>query len=225
MQAPMKRLAFLLLLAPVVAHAGWTTRKIRLTNRLTIPQHPECMLSVSDLRISAPTQGRNVCEFADLWRTVDTVGSSGGGVRVTTRIDSGPYKRATFNYLLIEDSAPLFKDALKSLGVTVDPSSPLVSNVNATFAYFFTDPDRVFSASGPLKNELAIRMDLELVIKEQDRIVAKRAYTRTDAERYSTAWVTFPREATLNSLFNKALSNILSQIAGDTELQTAIKAR
>lgn len=193
--------------AVIAASSACTTRSLRLVNLVIYPQAPQRLFAVSEIRVDAPLKGRNVFNFADL-ATGNTMVCGGGSC--------GASLRATFKYLLEEDSAPLFKQAMEKGGLTLDPSSPLKADVKVQFGYFLAD-------RGSLSNELTIHVELALSIRDAARLITNATYTRNEAERYNSGFVTFPRSGTLNSLFNKALSSIVSQMSADERLRSSIE--
>jgi hypothetical protein len=164
--------------------------------------------------VDAPKQGENVCNFDDMPTTHWTITYQDGTIQ---EMAARTARRAEFEYLLEKDSAPLFEDALRKVGIASDSSSPLTGNMKARFRYFVTD-------RGVYKNEFGILMGVTLSIKDATGPLSERTYIWAEAEEYTSGWVTFPGSGTLNSLFSKALDRIVSQIGEDGELRSSVSA-
>ena len=66
-------------------------------------------------------------------------------------------------------------------------------------------------------------MLLNMTIISDSLKVFENNYEATEEEEYSTAWVTFPSNSTMNSLFNKALNEIMDQMISDNRIEDAFK--
>jgi len=198
----------------------YTTRTVLLTSQAECPV-PKRNILTSSLSVNAPKKGENVCNFDDIaqiilpgqWR----IGYSDGTFQDVYGLRIDGIKRATFKYYLEDDSAPLFENTLKRLVLKMDSTATIKSEARAEFRYFLTD-------RGAYKNELGILMILTLSLKDSNGTVIERTYTNSEAETYTSGWVTFPRSGTLNSLFNKSLSKIILQIFEDTDLWSSIRS-
>jgi hypothetical protein len=198
----------LVLTAIGLSNSGCTKRSVRLVSQVKVPAVAK-PVQVRAVQVQAPKRGENVCNFADMavhvpgfqWVVTYPDGS-------TAPVQANQVQRATFDYFLEEDSESLFADALRKAGLAEGPSSSRTAEAKAQFRYFLAD-------RGSFTSALGIRMDLTLVVKDGTRVVSQKQYTRAEAEQYSSAWVTFPRSSTLNSLFNKALAKIVADVQAD----------
>lgn len=201
-------LALLLTMIGVASSACATSRSVRLVSQVTTPAAAK-PVQVRALQVQAPRRGENVCNFADMavpvpgfqWMVTYPDGR-------TAPVQANQVQRAAFDYFLEQDSESLFADALRKAGLAEGPSSSRTAEAKAQFRYFLAD-------RGSFTNALGIRMDLTLVVKDGAQVVSQKQYTRAEAEQYSSAWVTFPRSGTLNSLFNKALVKIVADVQAD----------
>jgi hypothetical protein len=183
-----------------------TSRSLLLVTQIAVPA-PQRQISVSEIRVEAPKRSENVCNFADVFPR------SGSDFEVTYDgttfwIKQIEVLRGEFDYYLENDSQPLFEDALRKAGLVIASSSPRMAEAKAQFRYFLV-------SRGDFNNRLAIRMDLSVSIKQINKVDSQKTYSWSEAEKYSSAFVTYPRSDTFNSLFNKALAKIITQVSAD----------
>ena len=74
-----------------------------------------------------------------------------------------------------------------------------------------------------LSNIVGIYILLNMTIIRDSVKVFENNYEAADEEKYSTAWVTFPRNNIMNGLFNNALNKIMDQMISDNRIEDALK--
>ena len=186
----------------LISSCAATTRMVVLENELSISQKKE--FSVSDITIEAPKKGQNVFTFEDI-HTFTLPGTSTGfhtkSAVITTYTpgDAITINRADFEYYLSENSDSNFYDALSTI-FSIEQPSPYTVRCKADLNYYL--PKREF-----LSNIVGIYILLNMTIIRDSVKVFENNYEAADEEKYSTAWVTFPRNNIMNGLFNNALNN------------------
>ncbi len=172
-------------------------------------------LKVHTLKVTAPPVGTNVFVFEDVANWFVTGGQLIGAPGIVRVND---YKRADFNYILANDSGPMFGTVLKNL-FQEDPACTVDAQIAADFKYGLMErKDWAGIAGWENMNKVGIRMVARLTLASNGKVVLAKNYTALAEDSYSTRWLTFPSSDFLDGLFQKALKGISSQIAGDTEV-------
>lgn len=146
-----------------------------------IPQAAVKSISVSSLEVTAPTAGQNVFTFAD-----------------TVSNEFGTSKRAEFEYKLQQDSGPQFRSAFSTL-FQVDEQSDKNLSIQADFKYYIAE-------KGLVSNIVAIEMNVIATLSRDFEPIESQIIKTTIKDSYSTFPITFPRNSTLEALFQAALS-------------------
>jgi hypothetical protein len=189
----MRRIALAAILSAGVC--GCTFNK-SLTLNKPIPLPAAASLRVRTLKVTAPAAGTNPFVLGDVTTPAPIVGTA--------------LKRADFVYPLSNDSAPMFRAALKDL-LKQDPGSSVDAQLAADFQYGLIE--RKANA-----NTVGLRMVANLVLTSNGQVVLEKQYTAFESDSYSTVWLTVPSSDFLDGLFQRALSDIGSQIASDSEV-------
>jgi len=166
---------------------------------------------VSEIEVKAPLKDQNVFTFEDIVRMSNTTTIYGSNSIITV---SSPgvteAKRADFNYILKKNSDDIILENLHSI-FEVENKSPYSIHCDTDFKYYLAN------RSG-MSNIVGIYMNMNMVVTKDTINVFEKVYEANEEEKYSTAWITYPRNSTMNSLFNKALNKIMEQIFNDSNL-------
>lgn len=176
-------------------------------------------LRIRTLKVTAPAAGTNVFVFEDVTTGTTIVSTrpvAGGAITMISTVPAG-LKRADFVYNLANDSAPMFSAALKYL-LKEDQGSGVDAQLAADFKYGLMERRENVNLGWGNTNTIGIHMVAELILTSSGKVVLDKKYTAFESDSYSTRWMTIPSSDFLDTLFQKALRDISSQIASDSEV-------
>jgi hypothetical protein len=157
--------------------------------------------TVRGMAIKSPVKNQQVFTYADIAPLTSTYFTSNIVVH-----------RADFRYYLENDSEPFFRTGLNKV-FNSDYNSPYSCDINADFKYFVAERNFI-------NNIISIYMSITISISDNNEEILNKTFEVVNNEKYSTAWVTYPRNKTMNSLFNKALNSCVNLIMNDPEIKS-----
>ena len=148
-----------------------------------------CQIPVSSLEINSPKKGENVFKFEDI---VNANVASGGSF-----ISMSNVKRADFNYILTQDSAPDLKNQLIDIYPETGKEK---AQSDIKFNYYLT-------SSSTMENEVVLVINASF-----DFAGSTKSYQSSTKGKYSTFPVTYPDQEFLNKLLSNGINDIKKQI-------------
>jgi len=153
-------------------------------------QNNKCSLPVSDLMVVAPKKGENVFKFEDI--------ISSGVVTIDAALTVNNFKRADFNYILTENSAPIIENSLE---VLFPKKGRYPASLDINFNYYITK-------TSAMSNGIALVITAKLESEEHEKISALVTLRST----YSTFPLTYPSTSYLDELFAQGLEQLGEEI-------------
>ena len=151
---------------------------------------------VASMTTVAPSAGVEVLVFADYVK---------GGIAGSSGIIFSNHKRADFTYALTNDVRPELEKVIGSVYPLSQDSSKKL-NVNIDFKYYIP-------STGLVRNTIGIVMTAKVELLSADKIEKTDNFVIEEIEGYSTFPVTYPREESFQSLFQKALSKLAQEMS------------
>ena len=139
-----------------------------------------CQIPVSSLEINSPKKGENVFKFEDI---VNANVASGGSF-----ISMSNVKRADFNYILTQDSAPDLKNQLIDIYPETGKEK---AQSDIKFNYYLT-------SSSTMENEVVLVINASF-----DFAGSTKSYQSSTKGKYSTFPVTYPDQEFLNKISSR----------------------
>ncbi|MDP3481030.1 MAG: hypothetical protein Q8R88_14780 [Desulfoprunum sp.] len=125
------------------------------------------------------------------------------GTEVLLFNDNG---KANFRYTLTNDIKPEIEKVIKSV-YPVNENSPKKINVKVDIKYF------TLFVQGSMSNKINLLMTVKVDVLSAGKIETSDTFMIKEEDEYSTLMLTYPRESNLQSLFEKAYTQLAKEMS------------
>jgi hypothetical protein len=151
---------------------------------------------VESMTVVAPSVGTEILVFADYVK---------GGLYGSSGLIFSNYKRADFTYTLTNDVRPELEKVIGYV-YPISQDSAKKIKVNIDFKYYIP-------STGLVRNTIGIAMTAKVELLSLDKVEKTDNFVIEEIEGYSTFPVTYPREESFHSLFQKALAKLAQEMS------------